>query len=122
MVGPSVSSEQLPLAGITSALATLLIATYFVTSSDFGTHVVDALISRGSKRSPRRQRVIWGITEGLVASTLLLVGGAGALDSLQTASIAAGLPVSVILVFACINLHRALKREYRVEGVEPPWG
>ncbi len=84
--------------------------------------MVDALISRGSKRSPRRQRVIWGITEGLVASTLLLVGGAGALDSLQTASITAGLPVAVILVFACINLQRALRREYRVEGVEPPWG
>ena len=117
-----VTLEQLPLAGITAALATLLIATYFVTSSDSGTHVVDALISRGSKRSPRRQRVIWGITEGLVASTLLLVGGAGALDSLQTASITAGLPVAVILAFACINLHRALKREYRVEGVEPPWG
>jgi len=117
-----VTLEQLPLAGITSALATLLIATYFVTSSDSGTHVVDALISRGSKRSPRRQRVIWGITEGLVASTLLLVGGAGALDSLQTASVTAGLPVAVILAFACINLQRALKREYRVEGVEPPWG
>jgi choline/glycine/proline betaine transport protein len=114
--------EQLPVATITSALATLLIATYFVTSSDSGTHVVDALISRGSKRSPRRQRVIWGITEGLVAATLLLVGGADALDSLQTASIAAGLPVAVILIFACINLQRALQREYRVEGVEPPWG
>ncbi|WP_440995735.1 BCCT family transporter [Arhodomonas sp. SL1] len=114
--------EQLPLAGITSALATLLIATYFVTSSDSGTHVVDALISRGSKRSPRRQRVIWGITEGMVAATLLVVGGADALDSLQTASITAGLPVAVILAFACINLQRALQREYRVEGVEPPWG
>jgi len=117
-----VTLERLPLAGITSALATLLIATYFVTSSDSGTHVVDALISRGSKRSPRRQRVIWGITEGLVAATLLVVGGTDALASLQTASITAGLPVAVILAFACINLQRALQREYRVEGVEPPWG
>jgi choline/glycine/proline betaine transport protein len=116
-----VTLEQLPLAGITSALATLLIATYFVTSSDSGTHVVDALISRGSKRSPKRQRVIWGVTEGLVAATLLVVGGADALASLQTASITAGLPVAVILAFACINLQRALQREYRVEGVEPPW-
>ncbi|WP_043766008.1 BCCT family transporter [Algiphilus aromaticivorans] len=114
-----VTLEQLPLATISSGLATLLIATYFITSSDSGTHVVDALISRGSKRSPRRQRVIWGLTEGAVAATLLLVGGQQALDSLQTASITAGLPVAVILLFCCINLTRALRREYRVEGVDP---
>ena len=114
-----VTLEQLPLATISSGLATLLIATYFITSSDSGTHVVDALISRGSKRSPRRQRVIWGLTEGAVAATLLLVGGQQALDSLQTASITAGLPVAVILLFCCINLTRALQREYRVEGVDP---
>ncbi len=112
---------ELPLATLSSGLATLLIATYFITSSDSGTHVIDALISRGSKHSPRRQRVIWGITEGAVAATLLVVGGEMALDSLQTGSITAGLPVAVILIFACINLTRALGREYRVDGVEPPW-
>ncbi|MFO7857441.1 MAG: BCCT family transporter [Ectothiorhodospiraceae bacterium] len=117
-----VTLERLPLTTLTSIAATLLIATYFVTSSDSGTHVVDKLISRGSKRSPRRQRVIWGITEGAVAATLLIVGGTEALNSLQTASVTAGLPVAVILTFACINLYRSLQREYRVEGVEPPWG
>ena len=117
-----VTLERLPLTTLTSIAATLLIATYFVTSSDSGTHVIDKLISRGSKHSPRRQRVIWGITEGAVAATLLIVGGAEALNSLQTASITAGLPVAVILMFACVNLHRALQREYQVEGVKPPWG
>ncbi|MFO7953455.1 BCCT family transporter [Thioalkalivibrio sp.] len=112
---------QLPWTTLASGIATLLIATYFITSSDSGTYVVDALISRGSKRSPRRQRVIWGITEGAVAATLLIVGGERALDSLQTGSLTAGLPVAIILVFCCISLMRALSREYRVEGVEPPW-
>jgi len=110
---------ELPLTTIASTLATLLIATYFITSSDSGTHVIDALISRGSKHSPRRQRVIWGITEGAVAATLLIVGGEMALNSLQTGSITAGLPVALILILACFNLVRALQREYRVEGVDP---
>ena len=57
-----------------------------------------------------------------VAATLLIVGGEEALNSLQTASVTAGLPVAVILVFSCINLYRALRREYAVKGVEPPWG
>jgi choline/glycine/proline betaine transport protein len=116
-----VTLDRLPLTTLASALATLLIAVYFVTSSDSGTHVVDALISRGSTRSPKRQRVIWGIAEGVVAATLLIVGGERALASLQTGSIAAGLPVAVILVIACFSLTRALRREYRVEGAAPPW-
>ncbi len=113
---------QLPWVTLSSAVATLLIATYFITSSASGTYVVDALISRGAKHSPRRQRVIWGITEGAVAATLLIVGGERALHSLQTGSLTAGLPVAIILVFCCISLTRALRREYQVEGVEPPWG
>jgi len=116
-----ITLDRLPWATLASAVATLLIATYFVTSSDSGTHVVNALISRSSTRSPKRQRVIWGITEGAVAATLLIVGGERALASLQTGSIAAGLPVMVILVIACFSLLRALRREYRVEGAEPPW-
>lgn len=103
--------QQLPFAYFLSGTATLLIATYFITSSDSGTHVVDALVSRGSTRSPKRQRVIWGITEGAVAATLLIVGGKQALQSLQTGSITAGLPVSIILILACINLFKALHQE-----------
>ncbi|MDZ7683873.1 MAG: BCCT family transporter [Gammaproteobacteria bacterium] len=114
--------EQLPFTTLASGLATLLIATYFITSSDSGTHVVDALMSRGSTHSPRLQRVIWGITEGAVAATLLIVGGEKALDSLQTGAITAGLPVAVILCLACFSLVRALRREFLVEGVRPPWG
>ncbi len=117
-----VTLAELPWMTLSSAIATLLIATYFITSSASGTYVVDALISRGAKHSPTRQRVIWGITEGAVAATLLYVGGERALDSLQTASLTAGLPVAVILVLACFSLFRALQREYDVEGVEPPWG
>jgi len=112
---------ELPLTTVASGLVTLLIATYFITSSDSGTHVIDALISRGAKHTLRRQRVIWGITQGAVAATLLVVGGEMALSSIQSASVVAGLPVMVILGLACVNLVRALRREYRVAGVEPPW-
>ncbi len=110
---------QLPWPMITSIVASVLIVTYFVTSSDSATYVVDALITRGSKRSPTRQRVIWGITEGAIAGVLLYTGGTQALESLQTGSIATGLPFSIILLFVCYNLFRALRREFDVEGVEP---
>jgi choline/glycine/proline betaine transport protein len=114
-----VTLAELPWSTLSSGLATLLIGTYFVTSSDSGTFVVDALVSRGARRSPRRQRVIWGITEGAVAATLLIMGGEQALESLQTGALTAGLPVAMILIVCCFSLLRALRREYQVPGVTP---
>lgn len=109
--------QQLPWPMLTSVVASVLIITYFITSSDSATYVVDALITRGSKRSPTRQRVIWGVTEGAVAAVLLIAGGELALQSLQTASITSGLPFSIILLFICFNLFRALRREFDVKCV-----
>lgn len=40
-------------------------------------------------------------------------------DAGIAALVTAGRPVAVILVFACANLARALRREYRVAGVGP---
>jgi choline/glycine/proline betaine transport protein len=114
-----VTLSELPWSGITSVVASVLIATYFITSSDSATYVVDALITRGSKRSPTRQRVVWGVTEGAIAAVLLVAGGEAALQALQTASIVTGLPFSVILLLVCYNLHRALVREFDVKGVNP---
>ena len=57
------------------ALATFLLATWFITSSDSGTLVIATMLSMGDDHPPRRFRVVWGTTEGLVAAVLLLAGG-----------------------------------------------
>ena len=98
--------DQLPFAAITATIATALVVTYFVTSSDSGSLVIDMLAAGGHTDPPKIQRVFWAVTEGAVAAVLLLVGGLGAL---QAASIAAGLPFAVIMVFMCIALMRALR-------------
>jgi choline/glycine/proline betaine transport protein len=100
--------DQLPFAAITATLATALVVTYFVTSSDSGSLVIDMLAAGGHTDPPKVQRVFWAVTEGAVAAVLLLVGGLGAL---QAASIAAGLPFAVIMVFMCIALMKALRNE-----------
>ena len=93
---------------IFSAVATLLIATYFITSSDSGTLVVNTLLSVGDPEPPMMHRVIWGLSEGAVAAVLLLAGG---LSALQTASIVSALPFSVIMIFMVIGLMQSLRRE-----------
>ena len=103
--------EQLPFSAITSFLATVLVITFFVTSSDSGSLVVDILTSGGAEESPLWQRVFWALLEGAVAAALLLAGG---LAALQTASIASALPFSIVMVVMCWGLLRAL----RIEGVK----
>lgn len=100
--------ERLPLAAITAPLATLLVALFFVTSSDSGSFVVDMLTSGGNPNPPVWQRVFWAVTEGVVAAALLLLGG---LDALQSAAVSAGLPLMFVLALLCIGLWRSLNAE-----------
>ncbi|TQS73351.1 BCCT family transporter [Rhodobacteraceae bacterium] len=93
---------------IVSFCALILIITYFVTSADSGTLVVTTLISMGKEEPPIIYRVFWGFGEGAVAAVLLASGGLGAL---QTASLAAGLPFSIIMFLMIWGLYRSLSEE-----------
>eukprot|EP01051_Picozoa_sp_SAG22_P013774 SAG22_NODE_1583_length_4063_cov_6.137487_2_plen_906_part_00 len=89
---------------------------YFCTSSDSGSLVVDALASNGSgfaedEKVSVIQRVFWALTEGGVASALLVAGGRDSLKALQAASICAGLPYTILLCIMCTSLWRMLKED-----------
>ena len=91
-----------------AALATLLLATWFITSSDSGTLVITTMLSMGDDSPPQKFRVVWGLGEGFVAAVLLLAGG---LTALQTASIAAALPVSVIMLLMTWGIVKSLHED-----------
>jgi choline/glycine/proline betaine transport protein len=73
--------EYLPLSTLASLLATVLVVTFFVTSSDSGSLVVDMLTSGGRDDAPVWQRIFWALLEGAVAAVLL--GAGGTLTGLQ---------------------------------------
>ena len=100
--------NNLPLSFITSLFGVLLIITFFVTSSDSASLVIDIITSGGNTNPPTIQRIFWAVTEGLVAIVLLVGGG---LVALQTASIITGLFFAVILLFMCLSLLKGLKEE-----------
>ena len=101
--------DQFPLGTITSFLAVILILSFFVTSSDSGSLVIDGLTSGGKINAPVGQRIFWATTEGLVAAVLLLGGGLGAL---QAGAISTGLPFVLILLVMCYSLQQGLSKEY----------
>ena len=100
--------DQFPLSSVTSIIGVVLVTSFFVTSSDSGSLVIDSLTAGGKLDAPVAQRVFWAVTEGAVAAVLLIGGGLGAL---QTAAIATGLPFAVVLMVMAYSLLRGLQDE-----------
>ncbi len=94
-----------------SIVSLVAMVLYFVTSSDSGSLVIDCLSANGHPDPPIFQRIFWALTEGATATALLVSGGDKALRALQTVSIAAGLPFTLVINFMCVSLWRALKIE-----------
>ncbi|MFB6101712.1 MAG: BCCT family transporter, partial [Haloplanus sp.] len=103
--------DAFPFATVTSILAIFLVMTFFVTSSDSGSLVVDHLTSGGKHDVPRAQRIFWAVTEGVVAAVLLVGGG---LSALQTAAITTGLPFAIVLLLMCYTVYLGLDHEYQI--------
>ncbi|MCB4823350.1 BCCT family transporter [Roseicella aerolata] len=100
--------EQFPLSLIASALATLLVVSFFVTSADSAALVIDTITAGGTEESPAWRRVFWALLTGAVAAVLLFAGG---LKSLQTATIASALPFTIVMLAMCYGLLKALRME-----------
>lgn len=89
-------------------MVVILTAVYFVTSCDSGTLVITTILSEGDEEPPIAQRVTWGIGEGVIAAVLLSFGG---LVALQSATIAAALPFSIVILIMIFGLLKALREE-----------
>lgn len=105
--------DRLPMSFFLSIITVFLIITFFVTSSDSGSLVVDSLASGGLLETPVWQRVFWAFLEGGIAAALLLAGG---LSALQTMTIVSALPFGIIMLLAVAGLWRALVIEGHREG------
>ncbi|MEQ1144007.1 BCCT family transporter [Acinetobacter soli] len=97
--------NSLPFAGPMSLLATVLIILFFVTSADSGALVVDYLTAK-TDDSPVWQRLFWIVVMAGLSIVLLLAGG---LNALQSAIIMSALPFTVIMLFICWGLIKALR-------------
>jgi choline-glycine betaine transporter len=93
--------DHFPAATLVSGIAIVVVALFFATSSDSASLVVDMLCAGDAKAGPVRQRVFWGVSEGFLAASLIVLGGEEGLQTLQQVITVMGLPV-FILVFAMV--------------------
>ncbi len=98
---------------LVNSLSLFLIFSFFITSSDSGSLVVDGLASAGKLKSPVGQKIFWASMEGLLAIVILVVGGKQALYYLQNSLIILGLVLAIVLFLAlilfCYQIYHDLK-------------
>jgi glycine betaine transporter len=100
--------SHFPLGNIMSYIAIFLIATFFITSADSATFVLGMQTTGGRLNPPNRVKFIWGLVQSASAAVLLMAGGLGAL---QTASIIAAFPFTIIMILMIFSLVKTLRTE-----------
>jgi choline/glycine/proline betaine transport protein len=100
--------QYLPLSGVTSTLAIILVAVFFVTSADSGSLVVDTIAAGGETNTKPIQRLFWCGMAGLIAALLLLAGG---LSALQSATIASALPFTLVMLVLVWSLFIGMRAD-----------
>nr|WP_295714109.1 BCCT family transporter [uncultured Halomonas sp.] len=85
----------------------MIVAIFFAISSDSASLVVDMLCTGSADPGPWHQRVFWGVSEGMLATMLIVLTGDAGLTAFQEVITMVGL-LMFILVFA---LYRGLMHE-----------
>jgi choline/glycine/proline betaine transport protein len=101
--------QYFPFSSLLSILGLCLVVTFFVSSSDSGSLVIDTLASGGAAEPPLWQRIYWACLEGFVAAVLLLTGG---LEALQTMTIASAFPMILLITVAMFSFLKSLREDY----------
>ncbi|MCY4160787.1 MAG: BCCT family transporter [Flavobacteriaceae bacterium] len=99
--------KQFPWSIITSLMALIVVAIFFITSSDSGSLVIDSISTGGKLNPPIGQRILWAVTEGLVAIALLIGGG---LSAMQAVNVSSGILFLLILFLVTYSLIRSVRR------------
>ncbi len=101
-----------PLGMVLSITAVVLLAVFFITSADSATYVLAIMTSRGDVNPPSVKKISWGIIQSSTAAILLV---AGEIEALKQMVITAALPFTVVMIFLCVSLVKALRYEQKYE-------
>ncbi len=113
--------ENFPGTHLIQGLAVVIVAIFFATSSDSASLVVDMLCSGEADPGPVRQRVFWGVSEGLVAAMLIVLAGEAGLTALQQVITVVGLPIFIMVSLMVVSLIKGLQTEtVHLRSIDPP--
>ncbi|HEY4615855.1 MAG TPA: dephospho-CoA kinase, partial [Citricoccus sp.] len=103
--------QSFPWYGFTAVLALVVIVIFFVTSLDSGALVLDNLASGHGDEGPKRQRVFWALSVGMVCAVILVTSGENGFAALQEVIITIGAPVMALALLQSWMLLQALRED-----------
>ncbi len=114
----------------TTPLATVMVPIYIIMSMIFLATTLDAssytLASictkelTGDEQPPRALRLTWALILGFYSIGLLITGEEGALKTIQTSSVALGLPLILAWGGMMVSLYLALREDFGARKLVPP--
>lgn len=102
-----VTMSYYKLGAFISGIIIILLCTFFVTSADSGTFVLGILSSDGDLNPTTMKKIIWGGIITCVTLVLMFASDTG-LANVQTASIIAALPFSIVMILSVIAWIKSL--------------
>lgn len=108
--------DNLPLTEITSVMALLLVALFFISGADANTYVLGMLSCKGTLYPRKPVLLAWGALTGLCAIVLLLANG---LQALQQAALLSALPFTIIITLLGISLTKELRSDPHYHALHP---
>lgn len=101
-----------PFGKILSGLAAILVSTFFITSGQAASLVLAMYSEEGTENPSKSKIATWGILLAALAAVLLLSGG---LKALQTISIVAAFPFSIVMIVACVSVWKGMSKDPSVK-------
>ncbi|WP_445227944.1 BCCT family transporter [Corynebacterium sp. H127] len=103
--------HELPAGQITSALAMVLLAVFFITSADSASTVMGSMSQNGRLEAKPWITGVWGVLTAVIGLTMLLAGGEDSLANLQNVTIVVASPFLIILVMLMFALVKGLSED-----------
>lgn len=103
--------DNLPYAEWVPFVTILVLALFFITSTDSASVVMGMLTSRGSQTPRSTVVVFWGLVMAGIATIMLLLGDATALQGLQSLVIITAIPFAVVMLLIIVAWARDLRTD-----------
>ncbi|MEJ3656360.1 BCCT family transporter [Actinomycetes bacterium KLBMP 9759] len=105
--------NTMPLGGVLSVIAMVLVAIFFVSGADAASVVMGTLSQRGSILPSRWVVVFWGVVMGAIAAIMLIVGAGQdeALKGIRDITIIMAAPFAIVMVVLCVALAKDLRND-----------
>lgn len=103
--------DQLPGAQFIAPLVLIMLAIFFITTSDSASLVNSQLSQRGNPNPNKLITIFWAICMAGIAVVILLAGSDNALQGLQNLVTVTALPFAAILIIMCVALLKELRND-----------